>query len=1159
MTVRSGAPTLLGLLLLAAVVPLRAQFTTTGCPSGPTGPQLNGFTAGTPSSSTICLNGTFISGLIYDVTLTDTNNQQQTTIRANATTPQITVSVPASFYATVSQPGQADPVTISIVATQVGASSQQTGSFQINPPMVEGGPSFISAENAPISWNLFSGGTAPYSTGFYAGNVPNGMAAFPLTGQTWSGTPTPTGIYSFTLYTTDGWGNSLFPNFAAYIVPRPAITSLSQTSVAVGSGDTSININGSGFVSSIDSEPMLEPSSLVYVTPRQSCSSSPVVLTPTAVVASQLTVTLPACLLTNTGNLSLQVVNPGSITSNTQAFLVTPSITGLSAYSRTAGAPAFPLGVTGAGFVNGSVVKMNGTSIPTTFVNSANLTATFPSVPTPGTVLITVLNPDGTLTPVPQDLVIQAAPLINSLNPASVTAGGTAFSLNVIGTNFQTGMTVYFNSSPMPTALLTSNRNQLVASVPASAIVSAGTVPVSLGTSDGYRTPGFPFTIVAPGPPPLQLLTFSPLPPGVVNTPYSFTFMASQGAGGYTFSVTDGTLPAGLKLSSAGVLSGTPTAIGSSQFTLQVADSSQGTVSRIFTINIAPQPLTLTTGPLSNTIVNTPISVQFAGSGGVPPYTFVEFGALPPGVDISRTGLLSGTPTKAGTYPFQLFINDTAGASANKNYTLNVALPGLLITPPSPLPSGEINQPYTTQLAATGGIGPPYTWSATGLPQGLTIANNSGLIAGIPRAAGTFTLGVTITDYSGAAATQNYTLVIASGTLIFSTTSLSNGAVGSSYSATVSASGGSGIFTYTASGLPPGVTMASSGTLSGTPTTAGTYTVAVTATDSTGLTASTSYKVTIAPQLVVTPVTLPDALVGTAISAVTLTATGGTPPYQWQSANLPPGLILALNGTLSGTPTAQGTFSFTVYAIDNNGALSSGTEQLTVGLPTAPSATISGLPPSNAPATQPFLQVVLANPYSATITANLTLTFAPASGPDDPSIQFSTGGRSAQLVIPAGSTSGLTNVGVQTGTVAGTITITAQLVAGGVDVTPTPAPSESITVTAGAPVITGVTATRTSTGFTVKVTGFASNRGVDGGTYQFSASEGASLGTSQLATSITSLFAQWYSSSSSAPFGSQFTLTQPFSVAGSTSAVLSVSVTLTNALGTSPASSAILQ
>jgi hypothetical protein len=311
---------------------------------------------------------------------------------------------------------------------------------------------------------------------------------------------------------------------------------------------------------------------------------------------------------------------------------------------------------------------------------------------------------------------------------------------------------------------------------------------------------------------------------------------------------------------------------------------------------------------------------------------------------------------------------------------------------------------------------------------------------------------------------------------------------------------------------------------------------------------------------VLTAATIGNGVVGTALAPVQLAATGGTPPYQFQSANLPAGLTLASNGTLAGTPTAAGTFSFTVNVVDSSGALSSGTEKVTIALPTAPTATITGLPASAPPATQQFAQVSLSSPFPSDVTANLTLTFAPTSGADDPAVQFANGGRTAQVAIPAGATTGLPAVGVQTGTVAGTITVTAQLLAGTVNVTPTPAPSQTIKVTAGAPVISSVTATRTSTGFTVTVVGFASNRGVDSASFTFSPSAGSSLQTTQLTTTVTSLFSAYYGSSAAAPFGSQFTLTQPFTVAsGASSSVLSVTVTLTNALGTSPAATANLQ
>jgi hypothetical protein len=217
------------------------------------------------------------------------------------------------------------------------------------------------------------------------------------------------------------------------------------------------------------------------------------------------------------------------------------------------------------------------------------------------------------------------------------------------------------------------------------------------------------------------------------------------------------------------------------------------------------------------------------------------------------------------------------------------------------------------------------------------------------------------------------------------------------------------------------------------------------------------------------------------------------------------------------------------------------------------------VPATNAPASQPSVQVALASPFPAVLTANLTLTFVPDSGADDPSIQFATGGRTAQIVVPANNTGGLTAAALQTGTVAGTITITAQLLAGTQNVTPTPGPSLSVRVNAAAPVITSITATRTSTGFTVVLDGFSSSRDLSTGIFQFSGSAGANLLTSQVSTTDSSLFTQWYQSAASAPFGSQFSLTQPFTVTGSPSAILSVIVTLTNSVGTSQAVTANLQ
>lgn len=1144
-------------LLLAGFSPLHAQFTTYGCFQTDFSQHINGFTAGTTSDSGICLVGTFQPNVSYDVTLTRTDTNAAVTVSGLSQGNLITATVTAAsnFYAQINGT-QPVPVNVSIVVPKLSGTNQ-TGTFQINPPMVQGGPVFVGAVGNQVTWTTFTGGTLPTNQEFEEGSgPPPGFQTPPFDLNTWTGTPTTAGTYSFGLFIHDVWGNQLNTSQTAYIVPAPQITNVTPAAAGVGSNTVPLTITGTGFVQPQLVESVAEPGSTVLATIGK---NSPIILTPKNISDTSIAVDLPANLLTVEGPIQLSVNNLDVATSNSFVFTVEPVINSLVPTVRTAGTGAFPLTVLGAGFAPGANVVLNGSILPTTFVNSNTLRAIFPSIPNPGTQQILVTNLDETFTnTVP--FIILPAPVLTALIPNKVNAGGPAFTLLLSGSDFQQGMSVFFDANPLGSTLVQNQKNDtLSVSVPAALIARAANVLVSAVTTDSSSTASLTFVIQSTGPPPLQITTFAPLPGGTVNVAYSTTIGTSGGAGGNVFSLSDGTLPAGLQLSADGVISGTPSAFGASQFTVQVTDSAHTSVSRTFNLNIAPAPLTLTTGPLANTQVGSAVNVQFAATGGVPPYTFVEFGALPPGITFSNAGLLSGTPTKAGTFPLQVFVDDSNKAFAGKNYTLNVALPGLLITTPSPLTAGQINVPYSDQLAATGGAGAPFTWTATGLPNGLTIANNTGLIAGIPRASGSFTVAVTISDSLNNLDTQSYALTIAPAGLTFSGGTLANGAVGISYTSVVSVTGGIGPYTFTATGLPPGLTLSSTGTLSGTPTTAGTFSPAVTATDTAGGTVSGNFNVTIAPQLTVNTVSIPNGTVGTAIAPVKLTASGGASPYRFQSANLPPGLSLAADGTLSGTPTAGGTFSFTVFVVDNNGSLASGTEQFTVGLPPTAPATVTGVPSTAPPGSQQTLNVTLSTPFSAPVTANLSLAFAPTSGADDPNVQFSSGGRTAQILIPAGSTSGVTAVGVQTGTVAGTITITAQLLSGTTNVTPNPAPTTTIVIPAAAPVLTGVTATRTSTGLTVSVTGFSSSREVDSVAFTFSPTPGSTLTTTTLSPPVSSLFSTYFTGASSAKFGSEFVFTQPFNVSGSASSIFSVSVTLTSPQGTSSPLSATLQ
>lgn len=224
--------------------------------------------------------------------------------------------------------------------------------------------------------------------------------------------------------------------------------------------------------------------------------------------------------------------------------------------------------------------------------------------------------------------------------------------------------------------------------------------------------------------------------------------------------------------------------------------------------------------------------------------------------------------------------------------------------------------------------------------------------------------------------------------------------------------------------------------------------------------------------------------------------------------------------------------------------------------PPAPTLSFTGLSGSVNPADQPSFNITLAAPYSIPISGSLTLEFTPdaVSQADDPAIQFSSGGRTLNFTIPAGQTSAFSTApAVQTGTVSGAIKLTVRLTAGGQDITPTPIPAVTVQVARSAPVVGTVQVVRTSGGFEVRVAGYSTPRQMTQAVFNFTAAAQGGLQTTSLTVPLGTAFTAWYAGASSAQFGSQFLYTQPFTVQGDMSTIASVSVTLTNSVGSSQA------
>jgi hypothetical protein len=759
-------------------------------------------------------------------------------------------------------------------------------------------------------------------------------------------------------------------------------------------------------------------------------------------------------------------------------------------------------------------------------------------------------------------LAVQSSPArlaVNNAPLAFVTTslpGGTALQpysapVTVIGGTGSYTIT----ATGLPSGLNVNPQTGTVSGSP----TSVGTFPVTFTAVDSAGAKVSQTLTLVVAPPLLRISASSTLPSGTVGVGYSATIGVVGGTSPFTFTASGG-LPPGLTFVPGGALvTGTPTTVGTFSFTVRVVDANGATDSGDFSITIKPAPLSIPGGPANPTgTTGTPININLGCTGGVTPYTYSVTGSLPPGVTFANC-ILSGTPTSSGTFVIHILMTDAAGASVSRDISITIAPTGLTLGGGS-LPDGQVGVSYKSSVSATGGVA-PITYSAAGLPDGLSMAG-TGDITGTPTTVGQYSVRVTATDSSRTTApvtaSATYSLNIAGPSLAFGTPALPDGTVGVAYSGSLNAAGGTKPYRFTATGVPDGLTLGTDGSVSGTPTTAGTFTVNATVTDAAKASVNQSYTIKIAPPpLVIPTATAPNGTVGTQYST-TFSATGGAPPYVFSATGQPSTLTMSAAGTLSGTPAAPGSFTLVVTVKDANGVTTSKSYAITMSLPSSPPLNFAGINTTVNALQQPRVSVALANPFPVDVQVTLNLTFQADSGPPDPAVVFSTGGATVTITIPAGSLNGATDVGIQTGTVAGTITITAKLAAAGADVTPSPAPTRTARIGAGAPVIVSATGTRTSSGFTITVVGYVTDREMTTAVYGFN---GSNLGTATLTVTVDTLFGGWLGGNSppSAQYGSQFTYTQPFNVNGTNTAITSVTVTLNNKVGASNTVTVTLQ
>ncbi|MDQ2774582.1 MAG: putative Ig domain-containing protein, partial [Acidobacteriota bacterium] len=768
--------------------------------------------------------------------------------------------------------------------------------------------------SSPYSFTLqANGGSSPYTWSLAPGSLPAGLSLGTSTG-TLSGTPSSPGTSNFVVTVHDNSGRTANGSFALTINSGLSITSTSPLTSGEVSRPYSFTFSGSGGSGSYTWS--LPPSSIppagLTLNPGGTLSGTPT----TAGTSSFLVQIADGSGSTATKTFQLQIMAVPSIT--TTSPLPTGTVNGaygpltftesggIGPFVWTSSSLPAGLSLTSGGVLSGTPTSAGTSRIPVTLTDAAGGTAS-------AFFSLTVISALG---------ITSSSPL-----PTGTVGSGYSFTFQASGGSGSYTWSVA--SGSLPAGLSLNVSSGVLSGTPSAAGNSSFGVSVHDGS--GTATGSFALTINAG----LSITSASPLTAGEVSRPYSFTFTGSGGSGSYTWSLPSGSsLPAGLTLNPGGTLGGTPTAAGTTSFSVQIADGTGHTATKAFQLQIVAAPSITTTSPLTSGTVNTGYGpLTLAESGGTAPFQWTS-SALPAGLSLSSSGVLSGTPTSAGTTGFTVILTDAAGAAVSASLSLTI-YSQLTLVSTSPLSAGTVNSPYSFTFKASGGSG-SYTWSlASGsLPVGLSLNSGSGSLAGTPSAVGTSSFGVTVRDSTGATATGSFVLTVNNGLAISSASPITAAEVSRPYSFTFSGTGGSGSYTWSlpsGSSLPSGLTLSPGGTLGGTPTASGTASFSVQIADGTGNTATKAFQLQIvaAPSITTTS-PLPAGTVNRGYSPFTLTESGGTAPFQWTSSALPAGLTLSSGGVVSGTPTSTGTSSISITLTDAAGATTSASFSLSV-------------------------------------------------------------------------------------------------------------------------------------------------------------------------------------------------------------------------------------
>ena len=633
-----------------------------------------------------------------------------------------------------------------------------------------------------------AGGVTPYAWAISAGALPDGLALNASTGEI-TGTPTTYENASFTVQVTD---SSAIPQAAT----RPLSILVNPAPLAITTGALAGGQVGVAYSDTMSAAGGAMPYAWQVI--GGALPAGLALDASTGVVSG-----VPTAY--ETANFTVEVSDSQSTpATDTQALSITiaPAVLVITTASLPDGqmGVAYSQALAAVGGATPYAWSIAGGALPDGLVLNAGTGAIEGTPSAYGTFNFTaeVADSQGTPATDTQALSITIAPATLAITTATLPDGqvGVAYDQTVAGSGGVAPYTWSVLAGALPSGLSLNASTGAISGTP----TAFGTASFTVQAADSQGTPATDTQALSITVAPAVLaITTTTLADAQVGVAYSETLAATGGVPPCTWTVSAGSLPDGLSLNaSTGEIGGTPTTTGTSNFTVEAADS-QGTPAtdtQALSITVQAAGLLITTGTLPDGQVGVAYSQTLAATGGVAPYAWsVSGGALPGGLSLNAsTGEISGTPAAYGTFNFTAEVADSQGTPATDTQALSITIaPETLAIATTTLPDGQVGAAYSEALAATGGIA-PYAWSVSGgaLPGGLALNASTGEISGTPTAYGTFNFTAEVADAQSTPATdtQALSITIAPAPLAIATATLPDGQVGIAYSQVVAATGG---------------------------------------------------------------------------------------------------------------------------------------------------------------------------------------------------------------------------------------------------------------------------------------------------------------------------------------------------------------------------------